>query len=58
VAPTRNGYVVKPDPASLAHALAELTDDRSLAQRLGEAGLERSKVMTWQAAVDALVIER
>jgi glycosyltransferase involved in cell wall biosynthesis len=58
VVPDRNGYVVSPDPASVARALAELTDDRSRAQRMGEAGLERAKVMTWQAAVHALVLER
>jgi glycosyltransferase involved in cell wall biosynthesis len=58
VTPDRNGYVVSPDPASLAYALAELTDDRARAERLGEAGFERAKVMSWQAAVNALVLQR
>jgi len=51
-----NGLVCEPTPASLAAALARLTADAALAERLGAAGAEQAATMTWADAVKRLVI--
>jgi glycosyltransferase involved in cell wall biosynthesis len=51
-----NGVVCDPTPASLAIALARLSDDRRLAERLGSAAAARAAAMSWDAAVRRLVI--
>lgn len=51
-----NGLIVEPTPDALASALARLTDDRSLAERLGAAGQALAADMTWPRAVEKLVI--
>lgn len=49
------GRVTAPDGAALGAAAAELLSDRGLARRLGEAGYERVRDITWAAAVRALL---
>jgi glycosyltransferase involved in cell wall biosynthesis len=51
-----NGFVCDPTPASLASALARLSTDAALAERLGRAAGAAITGMTWQAAVKRLVI--
>jgi glycosyltransferase involved in cell wall biosynthesis len=50
------GFVCEPTPAAVAAALARLTDDRALAERIGTAAAAQAAAMTWPAAVDRLVI--
>jgi glycosyltransferase involved in cell wall biosynthesis len=50
------GIVCEPAPAAVAAALARLTDDRPLAERLGSAAAAQAAAMTWPAAVDRLMI--
>ncbi|PYQ82671.1 MAG: hypothetical protein DMG01_00515 [Acidobacteria bacterium] len=50
------GVVCDPTPASLAIALARLSDDRRLAERLGSNAETRAATMSWDAAVRRLVI--
>ena len=50
------GVVCDPTPASLAIALARLSDDRRLAERLGSNAAARVAMMSWDAAVRRLVI--
>lgn len=52
----QTGLVCEPTPAAVAAALARLTDDRPLAERLGAAAAAQAAAMTWAAAVDRLVI--
>jgi glycosyltransferase involved in cell wall biosynthesis len=51
-----NGFVVDPNPEALARALRSLSDDRTLAIRLGEAGAHDAAAMTWSAAVSRLLL--
>jgi glycosyltransferase involved in cell wall biosynthesis len=51
-----NGFVAEPTPEAIARALRALTDDRSLAIRLGEAGAADAAHMTWPAAVSHLLL--
>lgn len=55
VADGETGRVVAPEAAALGAAAAELLGDRALARRLGEAGFERVRSITWAAAVGALL---
>jgi len=50
-----NGLVADPAPEAIAAAIARLAADRSLARRLGEAGFERARTITWDGVVDRLV---
>ena len=50
-----NGLVAEPTAESIAAAIARLAADRSLARRLGEAGFERARQITWDGVVDRLV---
>jgi glycosyltransferase involved in cell wall biosynthesis len=52
----QTGLVCDAAPAAIAIALARLTDDRSLAERLGRAAGTQAAGMTWPAAVDRLVM--
>ncbi|MGE5344336.1 MAG: glycosyltransferase family 4 protein [Acidithiobacillales bacterium] len=49
------GRVTAPDGAALGAAAAELLADGSLSRRLGDAGFERVRGITWTAAVAALL---
>jgi glycosyltransferase involved in cell wall biosynthesis len=50
-----NGKVCAPRAESLAAALHELMDDRSAAERLGDAGFAKVSEMTWPRAVAQLL---
>jgi len=51
-----SGFVTDATPAALATALAQLSDDAALAERMGAAGATRAASMTWGAVVSRLVI--
>jgi glycosyltransferase involved in cell wall biosynthesis len=53
---SETGLVCDPTPASVAAAVGRLMDDRALAERLGTNGSARAAAMTWDAAVNRLVI--
>ena len=50
-----SGLVVDPSPTALAAAMRSLVDDAPKAERLGEAGRQLAREMSWQAAVRRLV---
>jgi len=50
------GVVCEPTPSSLAIALARVSDDRRLAERLGANAAARAAAMSWDAAVRRLLI--
>ena len=50
-----NGIVADAAPDAIAAAIARLAADRSLARRLGEAGFERARTITWDGVVERLV---
>jgi glycosyltransferase involved in cell wall biosynthesis len=52
-----NGCVTAPDPAALADAIAGLARDRARAGRLGEAGFERARQITWSDTIARLVAD-
>ncbi|MEY4092824.1 MAG: hypothetical protein RLZZ53_23 [Acidobacteriota bacterium] len=49
------GFVTDPTPEGLAEAMRTLTDDRTLAQRMGEAGHAVAAQMTWPKAIEQLL---
>ncbi|MBI3493493.1 MAG: glycosyltransferase [Acidobacteria bacterium] len=51
-----NGIVCEATPAALAVALARLAGDQALAERLGASAAAHAATMTWEAAVQRLVI--
>jgi glycosyltransferase involved in cell wall biosynthesis len=50
-----NGFVCSPQPEAIAAALNRLAADRSLAARLGNAGLQRARTVTWDGVVEQLL---
>jgi glycosyltransferase involved in cell wall biosynthesis len=50
-----NGFVVDPDPAALADAVARLDANRALAASLGKNGRDVATAITWDAVVDRLL---
>jgi glycosyltransferase involved in cell wall biosynthesis len=50
-----NGFVCRPDPEHVAAALARLAADRHRAARLGDAGCERARAITWDGVIEKLV---
>jgi glycosyltransferase involved in cell wall biosynthesis len=56
VHPRRTGWVVAPDPRSLAAALGEAIADPALAERLGTQGRDSIRHLTWDNTVDRLLI--
>jgi glycosyltransferase involved in cell wall biosynthesis len=50
-----NGLVCPPDPAAIGAALSRLAADRQRAARLGQAGLARARMVTWDGVVERLV---
>jgi glycosyltransferase involved in cell wall biosynthesis len=50
-----NGRVTEPSPGALAEALAALAADPARAARMGEAGHDRARTITWDGVVDRLV---
>ena len=49
-----NGFVCDPTPESLADALANLANDRSLAERMGSAAAAKNMELNWMDAVRQL----
>jgi glycosyltransferase involved in cell wall biosynthesis len=49
------GLVTEPRPAAIGAAIARLAADRRLAQRLGDAGFERARAITWDGVVERLM---
>jgi glycosyltransferase involved in cell wall biosynthesis len=49
------GLVAEPTPDSLADAIARLAADAPLARRLGGAGFERARAITWNGVVERLL---
>ncbi len=50
-----NGRVTEPDPAALGAAIADLYARPDEAVRLGEAGYEQARQITWTSAIERLV---
>ena len=50
------GLVCAPEPRSIATALATLMADPGLAERLGQAGAERMRTITWERALQQLLL--
>jgi glycosyltransferase involved in cell wall biosynthesis len=49
------GFVTEPTPEGLAEAMRQLMDDRTLSQRMGEAGYAVASKMTWVKAIQQLL---
>jgi glycosyltransferase involved in cell wall biosynthesis len=54
VADGENGCVRPPDPAALGDAIAALDRDRARAARMGDAGWERTRTVTWDGVIEKL----
>ena len=52
-----NGAVCAPDAGEIAGAISRLAADRHAAARLGDAGYERARLVSWDGVVEALVGE-
>jgi glycosyltransferase involved in cell wall biosynthesis len=50
-----NGFITEPRPEAIAGAIARLAADIGLAARLGDAGYERARTITWDRVVDCLL---
>jgi glycosyltransferase involved in cell wall biosynthesis len=50
-----NGLVCDPSPAAVGEAFAALQHDAVRAVRLGEAGYERARLVTWDGVIERLV---
>ena len=50
-----NGLVCEPVPEAIGAAVNALSDDRQRAARLGQAGLERARTITWAGVIEKLV---
>jgi glycosyltransferase involved in cell wall biosynthesis len=50
-----NGEVVEPEAEALAAAINRLAADRARAARLGDAGFDRARTITWDGVVEKLV---
>lgn len=51
-----NGFVCEPTAAGLADAMRRVADDAALAERLGQAGYASTSSMTWESAVERLLV--
>src|SRR5215213_4330321 len=50
-----NGFVCAPEPDALAAALNRLSADRALAARMGDAGYDAARRITWDGVIERLV---
>ena len=50
-----SGCICDPAPAAIAQQIDRLAADRALAARLGEAGYERARLVSWDGVVEALL---
>ena len=51
----RTGSSVEPTAEALAAAINRLAADKALAARLGDAGYERARLVTWDGVIEKLV---
>ena len=51
-----SGLLCEPTPASVADGLRAISEDVSMAERMGEAGAARAAALTWPATVERLVL--
>lgn len=51
----KTGLIAEPNAASLSKQIERLADDGEAAWRMGAAGYEKVKSMTWEACVDSLL---
>ena len=49
-----NGFVTSPDPQAIAEAVATLEGDRRRAARMGDAGYDLAREITWSTVIDRL----
>jgi glycosyltransferase involved in cell wall biosynthesis len=50
-----NGFVCPPDPMAIGAGVSRLAADRTLAERLGQAGRARALTVTWDGVVERLL---
>ena len=50
-----NGFSVAPEPEEVAGAINAVAADRGKAARLGDAGYELAKTVTWDGVIETLV---
>ena len=50
-----NGMIVDPSAEAIAAAVNQLAKDRARAARLGDAGFERARLVTWDGVIEKLV---
>jgi glycosyltransferase involved in cell wall biosynthesis len=50
-----NGFVCDANPIALATAIDTLAADRTLAARLGDAGLRVARTITWDGVIEQLL---
>ena len=50
-----NGFSVAPTPAAMAAAINALAADTRLARRMGDAGFDRARTVTWDGVIETLV---
>jgi len=50
-----NGWVCEPQPSAIAEAINQAANDRARAARLGEAGFEVARKITWDGVIEQLV---
>lgn len=50
-----SGFVCEPVPEAVASAINRLAGDKSLAARLGDAGYDRARLVTWDGVIEKLV---
>ncbi|HUP38685.1 MAG TPA: glycosyltransferase family 4 protein [Vicinamibacterales bacterium] len=50
-----SGFVCEPHDTALAAAINRLAGDKGLAARLGDAGYERARLVTWDGVIEKLV---
>lgn len=50
-----NGRVTEPDAVALGGAIADLAAQPAMAARMGEAGFERARLITWTTTIERLV---
>jgi glycosyltransferase involved in cell wall biosynthesis len=50
-----SGLVVTPHPEAIGAAISRLADNRAEAARLGDAGYERARAITWDGVVERLI---
>ena len=51
----RNGVVCAPEPEAVGAAVTRLANDRARTARLGRAGLELARTVTWDGVVEKLL---